>query len=495
MSEHLAVLPVLLPLLAAPICFLLRNRIAAMGTAIAVCWVTFVAGVVLLRTVVTTGAPAIYELGGWSADVGIVYHVDTLAAFVVVLVSSLGAVVLTFAPQSIAKEIPKEKHHFFAALYLLSMAGLLGIAVTGDLFNVFVFLEISSLSTYALISLGQDRRALTATFRYLILGTVGATFILIGTGLMYQMTGTLNMAEMAAHIRETEGVRTVLVAIAFLTAGIGLKMALFPLHAWLPNAYCYAPSSVTAFVAATSTKVSVYVLIRWIYTIFGTQGPGSMSGVVVDLVLPAMAISGMFIASTVAIFQTNVKRLLAFSSVAQIGYMALGVSLVSESGLTAGIAHLFNHALTKGGLFLAMGCIAYRIGSVQLADMRGLGRRMPVTMFLWVLGGLGLIGVPCTAGFVSKWYLVRAALEQDALYLAVIILLSSLLAVIYVWRVIETAYFQEPPEGKDEVTEAPLSLLIPTAVLIGASIYFGLFTEWSADVAGLAARELLGVVR
>jgi len=207
-----------------------------------------------------------------------------------------------------------------------------------------------------------------------------------------------------------------------------------------------------------------------------------------------LSLAAMFVGSTAAIFQLNIKRLLAYSSIAQIGYMTLGLSFNSVTGLAGGLVHLFNHALLKGGLFLVVACVVYRVGSARIADMRGLGRRMPLTMFAFVIGGLGLIGVPGTVGFVSKWYLVLAALERGWLPVAALILLSSLLAVMYVWRVIEVAYFQEP-DPESEVTDAPLSMLIPVWVLVGASLYFGLFTEYTAGVAEAAARQLMGIAQ
>jgi multicomponent Na+:H+ antiporter subunit D len=448
-----------------------------------------------------------YQLGGWSAPWGIEYRIDTLSAFVMLFVSGIGAIVLTFAPHSIAREIREDQHYLFFAEYLLCLTGLLGIAITGDLFNLFVFLEISSLSAYALISLGaregvqQTRRALIAAFHYLVMGTIGATFILIGIGLLYMMTGTLNMADMAERLRaevqinrklmDVNETRTVLVAFAFLSVGISLKMALFPLHMWLPNAYTYAPSVVTAFLAATATKVSVYVLLRLIFTIVGASF--AFEKLPLDTELMVLSLIGIVVASTTAIFQTNIKRMLAYSSVAQIGYIALGISFASLDGLTGAIVHLFNHALIKGGLFLAMGCLVLRLGSAELDDLRGIGRRMPWTMFAWVVGGLGLIGVPVTAGFISKWYLISAALERGWWPVALLVLLSSLLALVYVWRVVEAAYFQDSPEQHAEVTEAPAAMLIPTYVLIGATVFFGLWTSLSAGVAQQAAQLLLEV--
>jgi multicomponent Na+:H+ antiporter subunit D len=184
--------------------------------------------------------------------------------------------------------------------------------------------------------------------------------------------------------------------------------------------------------------------------------------------------------------------MLAYSSVAQIGYIVLGISFHSVTGLTAGIVHLFNHALMKGGLFLAMGCIALRVGSVKIDDMRGLGRTMPWTMLAWTLGGLGLIGVPATAGFISKWYLINAAWERGWWPVTMAVLLSSLLALIYVWRVVEVAYFEAPVEGRAPVKEAPASMLLPTWLLIGASIVFGVWATLPVDLARRAAQALLG---
>jgi multicomponent Na+:H+ antiporter subunit D len=486
--EHLPVLPILLPLIAAPLCLLLKNRLIVFAFALAVAWNTFALAFQLLVTVLEQGTVS-YWLGGWVPPWGIEYRVDVLGAFVVTLVSGIAAVVLTFAPRSVAAEIPRQKHYLFYTAYLLCLTGLMGIAITGDLFNVFVFLEISSLASYALISLGPQRRALTASFRYLVMGTIGATFILIGIGLLYMMTGTLNMADMAARLPHVAGQRTILVAAAFLSVGMCLKMALFPLHAWLPNAYAYAPSVVTAFLAATATKVSVYVLVRFVFTVFGQAQ--TFAGSHFDLALMGMSLVAIFACSATAIYQRNIKRMLAWSSLAQIGYMVLGVSFASVTGLTAGIVHLLNHAVTKGGLFLVMGCIALRLGSVDLDDMRGLGRRMPLTMFLWVIGGLSLVGVPVTAGFVSKWYLIDAALEKGWWPIAVMVLISSLLALVYVWRVVEVAYFKPPREDAEPVREAPLAMLVPTCLLIGAAICFGLSTSLTAGVARQAAEALL----
>lgn len=485
--EHLQVLVVVIPLLAAPLCALLPGRRLPWLLATTVAWVVLWASALLALEVREAGVLT-YELGGWAAPWGIEYRLDASNALVQLLIGFVAALVLPFAGTSAALEVdPQRQGGFYAALLLL-IAGLLGITATGDAFNVFVFLEISSLSTYLLIALGRDRRALTASFRYLIMGTLGATFYLIGVGLLYAMTGTLNMADLAERLPAVADTRTVHTAVAFLVAGICLKIALFPLHLWLPNAYAYAPSAVGALIAATSTKVAVYLLIRIVYTVLGVDF--AFGQLALSWVLLVLAVLGMLTASAVAVNQPDARRMLAYSSVAQVGYMVLGLSLASVTGLTASLLHLMNHALMKGALFLAMGCVAYRLGGTRVADLAGLGRAMPWTMAAFVAAGLSLIGVPLTVGFVSKWYLILAALEQGMWLLVAAVLASSLLAVAYVWRVVEIAYFRGPAPAA--VREAPWSLLVPTWALVLANFWLGVDTRATVGLATQAAQALLG---
>ena len=487
-AEHLPILIVLLPLLAAPLCVVLRRNALAWGTAFAVAWTVFGLGGALLARVLRAGTVE-YALGGWPAPWGIAYRIDSLNAFVLFIVAANAAVVLLYAPCSLRREIARQKRYLVVAVFLLCLTGLLGMTITGDVFNVFVFLEISALSSYVLVGMGASRRALSAAYRYLIVGTVGSTFILIGIGLMYMMTGTLNMADLSQRLPALTGTRTILAAFAFLTVGVSIKMALWPLHSWLPCAYTYAPSLVSAFLASTATKVSFYLFLRVIFTVFG---PSFVFDTLhLDTFLLPLALAATVVASTLAIFQENVKRLLAYSSVAQIGYLVAGLSLASVCGLTGSIVHMFNHALAKGGLFLAVGCLACQLGSVQRQDLRGAGRTMPWTLAAFVIGGLNLIGVPLTAGFISKWYLVLAAVEQGLWPVAAVMLFGSLLAVAYVWRVVEIAYFQPPPEGALP-GEAPRSMLIATWILIGATLVFGVSARVPVHIARQAAEALLG---
>jgi len=431
-------------------------------------------------------------MGGWAPPIGIEYRVDRFNALMLILITAVAAVVLPFARTSVEKEVDQRRLPLFWAAWLLCFTGLLGIVITGDAFNVFVFLEVSSLATYALIACSRDRRALASAFQYLIMGTIGATFILIGIGLLYMLTGTLNMADLAARLPEVTQPRTLKTAFVFIVVGCSLKLALFPLHLWMPNAYAYAPSAVTAFIAATATKVAIYVMLRFFFTIFGADF--SFGVMPLGEVLMVLSVIAMFSGSLVAIYQQNVKRMLAYSSVAQIGYITLGISLATTTGLAAGMLHLFNHAMIKATLFMAMGAVVYRLGSCRLDQMAGLAKQMPWTMAAFVAGGLSLIGVPLTSGFVSKWYLVTAAFDAGWMIIPVAILGSSLLAVIYIWKVVETAYMRSPPADQKPVREAPLTLLVPLWIMVAANLFFGMQGSLLWQSVLQAARQLSGEV-
>lgn len=491
MTEHLPVLLVVVPLLAAPLAALIRSPRLSWGVAVGASWWALWAAWSLLQRV-RGGDVISYAMGGWPAPWGIEYRIDAVNGFVALIVAGIAAVVTPYALKSVEREVEADRVSLFYAAWILCMTGLLGITVTGDVFNVFVFLEVSSLSAYALIALGQDRRALTSSYQYLIMGSVGATFIVIGIGLMYIMTGTLNMADLSEKLPAVMDTRAISVAFAFLTVGFSLKLALFPLHLWLPNAYTFAPSSVTAFIASTATKVAVYMMLRFFFTVFGAAF--AFDVMQVDRILLPLALIAILSQSLVAIHQENVKRLLAYSSLAQIGYMILGISLASVMGVAAGMLHLFNHALMKGALFMAVGCVMYRVGSVRIDAMAGLGKKMPWTFGAFVAAGLSIIGVPLTVGFVSKWYLVQAALAQDLWWVAALVMVGSLMAVVYIWKVVEVAYFQPSPDDT-EISEAPLSLLVPLWILVAANVYFGVNAELTTGVATQAAEILMGVVR
>lgn len=489
-SSHLPVLIVVVPLLAGPLCVLFGHSRIAWWISLLTAAFSFYASVAMLQALQDVSVLS-YALGGWAAPLGIELRVDALSAMLLLILSSTAVVVTTFALRSVEHEIPKSQQTLFYTALMLVLAGLIGITVTGDVFNIFVFLEISSLSTYALISMGRDRRALNASFQYLVMGTIGATFILIGIGFMYVMTGTLNIADLAVRLPEVADTRAIRAAFAFVTVGLGLKAAMFPLHLWLPNAYAYSPSVVSAFLAATATKVAVYVLIRFLLSLYGVEF--SLGQMPFDQLLIFLGAIGILAGSLIAIFQNNVKRMLAYSSIAQIGYILLAIGLASKPGITAAVLHMFNHALIKGTLFLALGAVCFHSVGVKITDLAGLGKRMPFTMAAFVVGGLSLIGVPATAGFVSKWYLANALIEASMWPLALLVLAGSLLALIYVGRVIEVAYYRPVPNGVKIEGKVPLTMFVPLWVFALGNIYFGFNSELSLGLASMAVNGLIGL--
>ncbi|HUX24862.1 MAG TPA: monovalent cation/H+ antiporter subunit D family protein [Burkholderiales bacterium] len=491
-AENLPALQVVVPLLAAPLMVLLRRGSFAWLLATLVSWTAFAIALALAFKVREAG-PISYAMGSWPPPWGIEYRVDALNSFVLVLITFVASVVAPYARASVAAELPRDQHYLFFTMFSLCLAGLLGITITGDAFNLFVFLEISSLSTYVLVALGRNRRALLAAYQYLVLGTIGATFYIIGVGMLYLMTGTLNLADLALRLHEVHEMRPILAALAFITVGLGLKIALFPLHFWLPNAYAYAPSAISSFIAASATKVSVYVLLRFYFLVFGM--PLVFGRLPMAQILIALSVLAVVSASLVAVFQRDLKRMFAYSSVAQIGYITLGAGLANEAGLTGAVVHLFNHGITKGAIFMLLGGVSLRLGSTSLERVAGLGKTMPLTSFGIVLGGMSLIGIPGTAGFISKWYLVLGAIEHGYWWLAALIVASSLIALVYVWRFVEMAYFRAPEPGTAALGEAPTSMLVPAWIMVAGCIYFGLDTGYTVDGAHRAAQVLLGLVR
>ena len=489
MIEQLPAIQLLLTLLAAPVCSMLRDGDLSWRIACTASWASVVCAFALLHQV-WGGGTISYEMGGWAPPWGIEVVIDELSALVLILVTLFGALVMTALRESLSSIMRHQRHSLYYTTFLLCMASLIGITITGDTFNVFVFLEISSLSAYTLIARGRDRRALTASFRYLIMGTIGATFILIAIGFMYTLTGTLNMADLSERLPQHYDNKVLHASFAFFTVGIALKVAIFPLHYWLPNAYTYAPKATTAFLAATATKVSLYVMIRFIFDVYGVEF--AFEHMQLATILVPLSIAGILVASLTAVFQNDAKRLLAWSSVAQLGYMTLGLGLLNINGLTAATTHMFNHAMMKAGLFLALATMIYRTQSSNLTSLSGIGRTMPWTTGAFAILGIGLIGVPFTAGFISKWILITGALDKGWLPVAILLIISSLMAIVYIGKMLDIMYFKPAPAEFAEIKEGPKSMLIPCWVFALLTVYFGIDTRLTAGLAERVATSLLG---
>lgn len=491
--RHAPVMIPVVPLIMAPVLALSPSGRLSWFLAMVATAASFYFALLTLGIVQSTPGGIIeYWIGNWYL-IGIEFRVDALNAMILLLISGIGFLASIFAWPTIVAEVQKQKMSLFLSAFLLCFAGLCGVAATGDAFNLFVFLEISSLSTYVLVAMGasRDRRALTAAFDYLIMGTLGASFYIVGVGFLYAATGTLNMAELAAQLPALSGNRSVQVGFAFIIVGLGLKAAMWPLHQWLPNAYGYSPSFVTMFLAATATKVALYAMIRWLFTIFNPEYPFEQA--IFTFILAPLGIAAMVVCSFQAVFQTDVRRMLAYSSVAQVGYMILGISIATTAGVSAGLLHLFNHALMKGALFMAIAGICINYKGTTIRDFAGLGRSAPFTMAAFAIAGLSLIGVPLTAGFISKLQLGYALFEHGWWWAVLLVVFSSFLAVFYVGRILQSVFFLPPANPRKSRKEAPLLLLVPLWILALANIYFGIDASFPAGLARDGAVAALGL--
>jgi multicomponent Na+:H+ antiporter subunit D len=447
--------------------------------------------------IIQVGAPIHYHMGGWLPPLGIEYVLDHLSAFVMLVINSVALLVLFHGKKPVNLEVTGKEMPYYSLVSLM-LAGFNGIVVTGDMFNLYVFLEICSLSLYGLISIGETP-APVAALRYLFMGTIAATFYLTGLGFLYITGGSLNMADIKAILPHIINQPAALVALVLMVLGMAIKMALFPLHGWLPDAYTYAPSTSSALIAPTGTKVASYVMIRVMFFIFGFD-------VVTKIIPLAQAITwlsaaGIIYGSILAIAQKELKRMLAYSSVAQVGYIGLGIGLANPLGLIGAVLHVLNHAFMKGCLFLVAANFRYRLGHSNIFKLdNSIRKKMPWTMVAFTVAALSMVGLPPMGGFFSKWYLAMGTIKNSQWLFLAVILFSSLLNAVYFFRIIEKVYMK-PMKAKtvqslagthEEIHEKPLkeedmeitgielgaSMLIPTLIMAAAIIAMGLFNAF-----------------
>jgi len=479
MSQQYPALLVIVPLLSALVisaagwinkrlCFPIA--VAALGVAAYSC-------IGLLLRVLEEGA-IVYRLGGWDPPMGIAYYVDHLNGLVLVVVSVVAFLNLIASKKSIELELPDKTAPFYA-LYVLQVTGLLGIVATGDAFNLYVLLEITALSGYAMLAMGKDRAQLS-TLNYLYMGTIGACFYLLGVGYLYIVTGSLNMVDIANILPPLYESKAVLGAFIICLVGVWVKMAFFPLHAWLPNAYTHGPSAASSLIAPLVTKVMIYVMIRLILTVFTPEFAFNILAVSKPIVW--LAVAAIFMGAILALAERNLKKMLTYIIVAEVGYMVGGAWLGNRTGMTGAILHIVNDALMTLCAFLVVSNIAYKLKGYAFDDLKGLVRKMPFTMGAFVIAALSIIGVPPTCGFFSKWYLISGAIQAGQYAFMVALLFSSLVNVVLFFRVIEICYYEPFSNGHghdhhpEPMAEAPLTMLVPLFIVAAGLVLVGLYT-------------------
>jgi len=450
MADQFPAIVVLSPLFGALICGLvgMKDHRVCFPVVFVSLVVSLVAAIGSLMQAAASG-PVSYFMGGWEPPlgIGIELQVDTMNGLILVVIALVFLLTSLFSIRR-AGEDNTEKTPQFYTLFLLLSVGLFGMSITGDAFNLFVLIEVTSLTSYGLIAMGSSKRGSVAAFNYIIMGTIGASFYLLGVGYLYMQTGTLNM-DGIREVLATTGVgqtQSARVAFILILVGVWIKMAFFPLYGWLPNAYSYCPSTTSCVLAPLVTKVSVYVMIRVMLTVFGADwvfsGPHGS-----DLVV-WLAVIAIVAGSVLALAQVELKKMLCYLIVAEVGYMVGGAWLANHWGMVGTIYHILSDAFMTLCLFIGAGILAKHAQVFRLEELDGMFRKMPWVMGGFLVGGLAMIGVPPTCGFFSKWFLIRGGIEAGHWNYVIALLLSSLINAVLFFRIFEIAYFgKNPPEG------------------------------------------------
>ena len=490
-TNNLPVFIVILPLFVAFLLPTFSKRVKAAENAVILTGLMLLAGAGCLTYLIAgkNGTSFIHNMGGWPAPWGIELRAGELSAFFLLVTAGVSLPITIFAKGSIAYALGGKRNitRFFT-LYLLLIGSLAGMSVTNDLFNVFVLVEVATLSCCGLVSSANSPQAAKAAFSYLIIASLGSALILGGIGFIYIITGHLNMefaqAELARVWQSSPGI--VWMAFSFMLGGFGVKTALFPLHVWLPDAHSAAPAPASAVLSGLAVKGYFICFLKILYDVFGST---LLHTYAIGGILTFLGSVAIIAASILAILQKTLKRRLAFSTVAHIGYLYLGISFISIKGLAGALIYLAGHAACKALLFLSSGAIITATGTEEIDKLGGIGKKMPLTMASFTIGSLGLIGIPLLSGFVGKWHLILASLESGDIISTAVILAGSVLCAIYLLPIIKQAYFKPAP--KDDIKDPAMPQRVALLLLAAIVIFIGVSPGFLIKLAHGAAALLL----
>ncbi len=448
-------------------------------------------GIYLAREILHHGAFT-YAVGGWPAPWGIELSLDSISGFFLITIGLVATPILLYASVDLVKEVGSSaRAAWFLTLFLLLVAALCGLAITGDLFNIYVMVEVATIASCAIVVARNDVTSVESAFKYLMLATIGSGFVMLGIGFLFILTGNLNLNFISQELSATwQNYPTALwVALSFFMVGFGVKSSLFPLHVWLPDAHSTAIAPSSAMLSSLAIKGYMIALLKVFYVAVGVQ---IITELPITNILTVLGMLAIIAGASFALAQDELKRRLAFSTVSQVGYIFLGIGLGNINGLTGTFMHILSHSATKALLFLAAGAIFKRTGKTRISEMAGVGFEMPVTLGLFLLGSLSMIGIPLFSGFVSKWQLLLGSLANGN-YLAVLILVGgSLLAAAYLLPMLRVAFFERPASQK-AVTEVPLVQLAAMFFLAVVIVVVGVFPSPFLQLAKQAAATLLSV--
>ncbi len=447
--------------------------------------VKFVPGIVLLYLSflsfqlfpIAFQKPIVEIIAGWKPPFGITLVYGPLSAFLVSMVTLIGFVIWIYSYRFIIRE-PIEKYYM---LFMLLITGATGIILTGDIFNLFVFLEITAIAAYSLTAFLRDKDGAEAAFKYLLIGSFASTFMLLAIAILYSQTGTLNIADLASKIDQIKLPIRILILIFFIV-GLGIEAELFPLNGWAPDAYSQAPSPIGAVFGGIVVKAAIYAFMRIVFLLFNFDS--------IFHLLVILGIITMLVAEMSAMKQNQIKRMLAFSSIGQMGLVIIAFGIGTEPSVQAALFQMFNHAIIKVLLFFAAGYLVFHSGSKDISALDGLGRDKPITSFFFALGALAIIGLPPFSGFWSKLYILLSVGNSGLIVALVLILISAIIEAVYYLRVVSRLYFYKEPDNVDP-RRTPISGLFAMGILSFVIIIVGFYPDIIMNLLKPAAAELI----
>ncbi|KAB3534156.1 monovalent cation/H+ antiporter subunit D family protein [Alkaliphilus pronyensis] len=417
-----------------------------------------------------------YNFGNWNEAIGVQLLVNEFSAFMSLFILTLSLLILIYSFKDMEHVINNHKLNDYYTLVFILIFSMIGITYTNDLFNMYVFMEILSLTSCSIVSIKNKKETYMSSFRYLVISTIGSLSILFGIAMLYMVTGHLNIGKSYEIISVAWQLfpTNILTAVGFILTGLAIKAAMFPLHVWLPDAHSSAPSASSALLSSLVVKVYIFSAYKILFNVLGETIVNALG---IPAFITFFAAMGMIMGSVFAIGQKDIKRVLAYSSVAQLGYIFLGLGLVSTDGLAASMFHIISHGLMKSALFLSAGAIIYYKDKRNINDLDGIGYEMPITMLVFTVAALGMIGIPGINGFMSKIYLSFAVLGADKPIYLILILVSSFLNAIYYLPIIISAFLKESKERKNIMVldKLPKTMIVPMVILALGSLILGFY--------------------
>lgn len=461
-------------------------------------------GIVKLFSLITMGISAIlslivliyvndnglflYRVGHWDSPWGIELNIGILEAIMSLLFTTIASLILWSSTYNVEKEVKDGRIPLYYTLCNVLVGALIGIVYTNDLFNAFVFIEISTIAACGIVVIKDKKENIKAALKYLILSSLGSGLVLMAIAFIYSITGNLNMIFINEELVKVfmSYRNSVLISLGLFTIGLGIKSAMFPMHVWLPDAHSSAPASSSAILSGLVLKAYVILYIKLLYRMFGLEIINEFK--VLLLMVLILGSLGMIFGSVSAILQKDIKRVVAYSSVAQMGYVFFGIGLGNTLGLVASVFHILNHAAIKSALFLAVGSMIEKTGQKKLSGLKGIGKEMPITLGIFTLGALSMVGIPILPGFISKFNFAIASIEGGKSIFVIIILLSSLLNALYYFPIVINGFFgEENLKGKiSRSKEKPIKELLPILTLVVCALYLGIASNRIIDFIGKA---------